>query len=326
MSMIGQMTPEQGAGALAEKVGAWKGVTMTKFRKAGGQVWLHPAAPAATSYRVCFGNGDTVLASWTMSCAAIEKLLDGSLSPTAALGKWTRKKFASAAQKALKRMAGTTTTGTTTPVEMKVDAVDWAATTEYTKAAAESVAQAMDAKILGITKEIEEELTGCWTPGPGGSSLPLDPAQVAASLTDKVDSAKETDMMGTLSTSDMLGLAPVVLATATGGLYQPVRGTSPSSRYFLVAWHPILKLGCRYKTGSLSVRAEGTLLHSDTGLQSMYHFGFDKVSEGYCSFHVPVGEDNHILARKLLGSVLYGLGLVWETPMPHLDVIYNMGK
>lgn len=93
---------------------------------------------------------------------------------------------------------------------------------------------------------------------------------------------------------------PLVGATQCG---QPVKGTSPSSVYYMVAKLTGLNLAIRTKGGKLSVRAEGAKLGSYASeLQSLGFATHDK----YASVHFDVG--NAELATKTVGAIVAALG------------------
>lgn len=118
---------------------------------------------------------------------------------------------------------------------------------------------------------------------------------------------------------DKIGaLEAVPLVTATK-LYQPVKGTSPGSRYYLIGFHPGLRLAARYSSTGMSFRAEGTSLSSFAS--SLKNAGFS-VNPPYASMHLG-GINDILLARKVCGSVLLGLGIPFSSPIPDVSVILN---
>jgi len=110
---------------------------------------------------------------------------------------------------------------------------------------------------------------------------------------------------------------PVSLSDA-GHLYQPVKGTSAGSRYFLVAANDHLRVGARWRPthNSLSIRVEGDSFAKHIG--NIQAAGFD-TKHGYASLHLSCPTE--LVARKALGAVILGLGVTIETPMPDLAVI-----
>ena len=103
-------------------------------------------------------------------------------------------------------------------------------------------------------------------------------------------------------------------------MYQPVRGTDGTSRYFVVAANKDLRVAARFINQQLSVRIEGPAWEKHA--PSIAACGFDKVlkDKGYASLHLAVGPDT-VLASKTLGAILLGLGIPMDTPLPSLSVI-----
>lgn len=111
--------------------------------------------------------------------------------------------------------------------------------------------------------------------------------------------------------------APLVKLYAADRLYQPVAGSTPGKRYYAVAFNKEFRVGAAYNGSELSIRIESP--------QWQEHFAklgpIFPVSpqKGYTSMHVEV--ENDMMAAKVMGAVLSGLGLAWETPLPNLQVI-----
>lgn len=109
----------------------------------------------------------------------------------------------------------------------------------------------------------------------------------------------------------------VPLAEATK-MYQPVRGTSTGSRYYLVAANPNLRVAARWQAsnGGLSIRiaGDGFGKHST----EINDAGFDHKGD-YASLHLTCGTE--VIARKALGAVIAGLGMAMDTPLPDLKII-----
>lgn len=110
----------------------------------------------------------------------------------------------------------------------------------------------------------------------------------------------------------------VQLADATM-MYQPVRGTSGGSRYFVVGGNDDLRIAARYQNQTLSVRIEGP--HWQKHVASIKACGFDLTNQkkNYCSIHLQVADE--VLAQKTLGAVLLGLGVPLDTPVPNLKLV-----
>ena len=111
---------------------------------------------------------------------------------------------------------------------------------------------------------------------------------------------------------------PLVFATK---LYQPVKGSSKGSRYFVAGISPELRVAARYQGGSLSVRVEGENWEAHKSLVD--DVGLDLANKGnYASAHMPINDP--VLAAKTLGCILAGLsvkGVQFATPMPSFQVL-----
>jgi hypothetical protein len=103
-------------------------------------------------------------------------------------------------------------------------------------------------------------------------------------------------------------------------MYQPVKGSDSTSRYFVVAANKDLRVAARFQNQQLSVRIEGPAWEKYA--PSIVACGFDKVlkEKGYASLHLAVGPDV-VLASKTLGAILLGLGIPMDTPLPSLSII-----
>ena len=112
---------------------------------------------------------------------------------------------------------------------------------------------------------------------------------------------------------------PVPLRTASQ-MYQPVKGSSPGSRYFVVAANQDLRIAAKWDSGALAIRIEGPGWEKSKG--KIHDCGFTTVDpkKGYASLHLSVGDDP-VLAGKTLGAVLMGLGIELQTPFPVMKLI-----
>jgi hypothetical protein len=119
---------------------------------------------------------------------------------------------------------------------------------------------------------------------------------------------------------------PIKLIDATA-LYQPVRGTGGTSRYFVMGVGDSLNLCCRIKGSTLSARVEGHLLANKSMGNCLAELGLTYGKGGhYASMHVECCDD--IVAQKTVGSILAALGphAKWETPMPNVSLIKGIGE
>jgi len=102
----------------------------------------------------------------------------------------------------------------------------------------------------------------------------------------------------------------VLLRDATR-MYQPVKGTSPGTRYYMIGASKELRVAARWHSGKqhLSIRVEGPDLPKWKAVLAQSNF---KVNADYASMHV---HGDPVLMRKTMGSVLLALGTM-ETPIP----------
>lgn len=109
------------------------------------------------------------------------------------------------------------------------------------------------------------------------------------------------------------GVVALKAATKVG---QMVHGTSPGSQYKVVALHDHLKIACRLKGDSLSVRVEGPLLFDGkqgvaAKLSSM---GFATSGDSHASMHCYVNPN--LPASRVLGAVILSLGVDFKDIAP----------
>lgn len=106
-------------------------------------------------------------------------------------------------------------------------------------------------------------------------------------------------------------------------LYQPVYGSSPDSRYFLIAAAEDLKVAARIKSNKVSIRFEGGSFKKYQ--DKLKELGLNNVSaeKQYASAHLNCESES--LLRKTVGALLLGLGVQWQTPYPDIDVIKGHG-
>jgi hypothetical protein len=149
----------------------------------------------------------------------------------------------------------------------------------------------------------------------------LEDAQVVSPKITNGGNPAKTSTWGVFNMNELAATPTVPLREATK-LYQPVQGTSGTSRYFAVACHPKLKVAARYGSSSLSIRIEGDAL--PVMKHTLSDLGFDTVKSAYSSVHLSV--DTLLLAQKTLGSILLGLSIPFETVFPDLSIIKDKGK
>lgn len=126
------------------------------------------------------------------------------------------------------------------------------------------------------------------------------------------------DEVGPPVSKDPLNEPVVKLANATK-LYQRVHGSDSSSVYFCigVSIDGKLKLAARRKGGgALSVRAEWSPTASGYPAK-LYEAGFEAKGSGYCSIHVKANTEQEV--ARVIGALLFSVGVEWATPLPRLD-------
>lgn len=100
-------------------------------------------------------------------------------------------------------------------------------------------------------------------------------------------------------------------------MYQPVKGTSAGSRYYVIGGGAGLAVAARISGNSLSVRIEGAYFDEHKKRIAAVGLG---VHSNYASVHLDCKGDE-TLFQKTMGSILSGLGLPLETPIPLLSNI-----
>jgi hypothetical protein len=123
-----------------------------------------------------------------------------------------------------------------------------------------------------------------------------------------------------ITAEQMVSMEPVPLSEAVR-LYQPVRGTTFSSRYFLVAAASDLRVAARYKNSTLSVRVVGNLEHYKSRLVAL---GLDVgLGVDYVSIHLEVNDVAS--ASRVLGAIIGGLMADLVTLPPNIERIAHKG-
>lgn len=108
---------------------------------------------------------------------------------------------------------------------------------------------------------------------------------------------------------DMLHAELIPLRQATR-LYQPVKGTSPGVRYYLIAANEDIRVAARRTGNGLAIRIEGPGLAKHS--KAVSAIGFEvKDKATYASLHL--GAQDKVLAFKTLGAILGGLGFDFQT-------------
>lgn len=116
------------------------------------------------------------------------------------------------------------------------------------------------------------------------------------------------------TTAEIKSASAVPLAQASK-LYQPVKGTSSGSRYFVVAMNDDIRVAARVENHKVSIRVEGNLTPEIVKkFQSV-----NLIAQGsYMSAHFEVGK---VPPSRLIGAVLLGSGVRFLSPMPDLKLL-----
>lgn len=160
------------------------------------------------------------------------------------------------------------------------------------------------------------------------ASLTAQPGKLQVLETEKAANPAQEPPYGYFTGQDgnwelgKLKTAPTVPLRNATKLYQPVKGSSATSRYFLVAAGKGIRVAARYRQQNLSIRIEGQEFASHKA--QMEACGFHNVATDYASMHLQVADP--VLAAKALGAVLLGLGIQLDTPLPDLTKLKDLGS
>jgi hypothetical protein len=131
--------------------------------------------------------------------------------------------------------------------------------------------------------------------------------------------------MAPIFPTDQLKSADTVKLSSATQMYQPVVGTSGSSRYFVVGISDEVKVAARLKGVSVSIRLEGPALNKSAFRQALKVMGISGGKEGlYASMHVEAPDT--VTAQKVIGSVLSAIPVQWKTPMPSVGHLQGLGS
>jgi|PlaIllAssembly_1097288.scaffolds.fasta_scaffold00037_9 hypothetical protein len=108
-------------------------------------------------------------------------------------------------------------------------------------------------------------------------------------------------------------------------MYQRVKGTSSGSVYVAVALTDKLKIAVRVEGVQLSVRAEGAALDDALTVAKLTDQGLSlkaKPDFKYMSGHYPCTVEAP--ANKVLGAILLGCGIEFDTPLPKFNKVKGL--
>jgi hypothetical protein len=131
---------------------------------------------------------------------------------------------------------------------------------------------------------------------------------------------------GSFPTFDLAKMetSPPVKLRDANMMYQPVKGSSDGSRYFMIAANKDVRIAARFKADKLGIRIEGP--NWKKHLSGITQLGIVQDSGGkdYASLHLEIHDI--VVAKKTMGAILMGLSLPLDTPMPNMEVIYGKGS
>jgi hypothetical protein len=134
------------------------------------------------------------------------------------------------------------------------------------------------------------------------------------------DDTPKMEVPGVVSDFDMTEMTPVKLAHATS-MYQPVLGTSDSSRYHVVALSDELKVAARVKGTQVSIRVEGNIASHAKTLEAI---GLTINGTTHASIHGDGGD--HVMVCKMVGAVIAVLPVDVQTPVPNVARLIGKGQ
>lgn len=116
---------------------------------------------------------------------------------------------------------------------------------------------------------------------------------------------------------------PMAILKDASALYQRVRGTSDDSVYVVVAMGSGIKVAARYHhQNRVSLRVEGNLTAPIRAAFLNHNFALGKSGE-YMSMHAIC---ENVPADRVVGAVLAGVGLEFDTPIPNLFKVRALSK
>jgi hypothetical protein len=108
-------------------------------------------------------------------------------------------------------------------------------------------------------------------------------------------------------------------------MYQRVRGTSSGSVYVVVALNDAIRIAARVTGGTnLAIRAEPSFANPFLPADVVRLKGQSiEYKQGYASGHFECGK---VSPARMLGAVLVGLGIAFDTPLPDMDLVITASK
>lgn len=136
-----------------------------------------------------------------------------------------------------------------------------------------------------------------------------------SSPSDPVPSSDYTKAKPKEKPKKVLSSERVKLEDATD-LYQPVFGTDPHSKYFCIGIADGLKVAARINSENVSLKVVGPRIKEIE--KQLTALGFSGKEAGHWSAHITC---SHTTPSKLIGAVLFGIGVPFQTGMPLVSLI-----
>lgn len=170
---------------------------------------------------------------------------------------------------------------------------------------------------------VEEAMEEFLNKTKGGSMDAICPSDIPDELPSNIEDVHSTSKGASVPPIDSGPLSGKVPLSKATKLYQSICGTTEGSEYFVVALHKDLVVAARQKKSKLSIRVESRNANINKYSAVLSKAGLDASSSKHYSMHLSV--DDKVMARRVLGSVLMGIGVQFTSKMPSIEKIWNKG-
>jgi hypothetical protein len=123
--------------------------------------------------------------------------------------------------------------------------------------------------------------------------------------------------------AEVVDLSKVVSLFDASEIFQPVKGTSASSIYRVIALRNDLKVAARYINNTVSIRIEGDIKNYFEKLKQAsmsVHAG-----KGYASMHLG-GIETPVMMRKVVASILGAMEIEFDRTLTKLSKLQGEGQ
>jgi hypothetical protein len=114
---------------------------------------------------------------------------------------------------------------------------------------------------------------------------------------------------------------PLIALRDATSMYQRVKGTSAHAVYVVVAVNEDVRVAAKVVGTKVSMRVEGNITPAVTTKMLSHGFSSNGV---YMSAHYSCPEN--VTPDKVIGSVLVGCGLQFDTPIPIIEIVRGLSK